>query len=162
MSIRKKEKVLLVSSLVCLTDEPSKFIMLFPFLVLTYSSFYTVCSQSLSRSLHHCTPSNPSTISPIEILSSDLLVEWNGFGQYWRRCVELCDWIFQPILLASTVRWAWIHNGYKKSENPGEGRVVVFPALLSISSSNYRIHSCDCVSTYIDTTYDFFTTKWSK
>ena len=75
-------------------------------------------SRSLSRSLHWCTPSNPSTISPIEILSSDLLVELNEFGQYWRRCVERCDWIFQAILLTSTVRWAWIHDGHKSGWAP--------------------------------------------
>jgi hypothetical protein len=86
--------------------------------VLTFASFCTVWSRSLSRSLHRCTSWNPSTISPIEILSSDLLVEWNEFGQYWRRCVERCDWIFQAILLTSTVRWAWIHDGYKTGWAP--------------------------------------------
>jgi hypothetical protein len=84
-----------------------------------------VWSRSLSRSLHWCTPSNPSTISPIEILSSDLLVEWNEFGQYWRRCVELCDWIFQAILLTSTMCWAWIHDGYK-TEWAAQSAVGVF------------------------------------
>ena len=86
--------------------------------MLTFTSFCRVWSQSLSRSLHRCKPSNPSTISPIEILSSDLLVELNEFGQYWRRCVERCDWIFQAILLTSTVRWAWIHDGYKSGWAP--------------------------------------------
>jgi hypothetical protein len=102
--------------------------------VLTFASFCVVWSRSLSRSLHRCTPSNPSTISPIEILSSDLLVEWNEFSQYWRRCVELCDWIFQAILLISTVRWAWIHNGYKTKWAPWPAVGVIKRESTSFSS----------------------------
>ena len=105
--------------------------------LLTFASFCTVWSRLLSRSLHRCTPSNPSTISPIEILLSDLLVEWNEFGQYWRRCVERCDWIFQAILLTSTVRWAWIHDGYKSGWAPALAVGVFKKESISCVASLY-------------------------